>query len=298
MALFKRKKKKIETAVAVEEKIETATAEESISTAADAVYTTLMFHEEWQPSTQEKYVLQFHHQQLPSLKPNQISISGIRLMRFEEDVLVEAFIRNTLSKSVRFDMVDLVLLDEAGQPIAKGSFDLSEMGEIPALTCIPWRFFFDEGELLTDTIPEQGWKIAFELKSQAKVHRLDLAPNWKQQLSQPQIEHLEKIVAGLPKLKKDEVNFMGLEAVLKEDASLAVTVLIRNGSEKKVNIGQLPLIVEDADGDQVCQGGFTLNDFEVQPNTTKPWTFIFPEALVQKKSPNLSSWKVYPPNAQ
>ena len=296
MGLFGKKQKKAEN-VAVEEKIEIATAEEAVSTDTDAVQTKLVFHEEWQPSTQEKYVLMFRHQQLSTLKPNQLSISGIRLTRFEEDILVEAFIRNTLSQAVQFDMVDLVLLDEEGQPIVKGSFDLSEMGELPALSCVPWRFFFEEESLLTDTIPEEGWTIAFELKSQAAEHQLDLEPNWKEQLSEAQIEHLQQIVADLPELKEDEVNFMGLEAVLKEDASFAVTVFIRNGSSKAISIEQLPLIVEDADGDRVCQGGFALNDFAVQPNTTKPWTFIFPEPLVQKKNPNLSSWKVYVPNA-
>ncbi|RID84757.1 accessory Sec system S-layer assembly protein [Peribacillus asahii] len=296
MGLFGKKQKKADN-VAVEEKIETATAEEAVSTDSDAVQTNLVFHEEWQPSTQEKYVLMFRHQQLPTLKPNQLSISGIRLTRFEEDILVEAFIRNALSRAVEFDMVDLVLLDEEGQPIVKGSFDLSEMGEMPALSCVPWRFFFEEESLLTDTIPEEGWTIAFELKSQAAEHQLDLEPNWKEQLSEAQIEHLQQIVAGLPELKKDEVNFMGLEAALKEDASFAVTVFIRNGSSNAISIEQLPLIVEDADGDRVCQGSFALNDFAVQPNTTKPWTFIFPEPLVHKKNPNLSSWKVYVPNA-
>ncbi len=87
---------------------------------------------------------------------------------------------------------------------------------------------------------------------------------------------------------------MGLEAALQENGSLAVTVLIRNGSKSKsINIEQLPLVVEDADGDQVCQGGFTLNDFEVKANTTKPWTFIFPEPLVVKK-PNLKLESIPP----
>ena len=184
-----------------------------------------------------------------------------------------------------------------GKALGKKSFDLSEMGEIPALSCMPWRFWFEEDDLLEKDISDDGWKIAFELKSQATEHALDLAPSWEEQLSKAQREHLEKVVADLPKLGKDEVNFMGLEAVLQEEGNLAVTVLIRNGSAKSIKIEQLPLIVEDADGDQVCQGGFSLNDFEVRANTTKPWTFIFPEKLVIKKTPNLSKWKVYPPNS-
>ena len=237
----------------------------------------------------------FHHQQLPSLKPNQISISGIRLTRFEEDVIVDAFIRNTLDRAVRFEMVDLLLIDENSKPLAKKTFDLSEMGEIPALSCVPWRFLFEEEDYVVAEIPDEGWKIAFELKHKATEHMLDLAPSWEEQLSNEQREHLEKVVAGLPKLKEDEVNFMGLEAVMQETGALAVSVLIRNGSQKSIKIEQLPLVVEDADGDQVCQGGFALEDFEVRANTTKPWTFIFPEQLVVKKNPNLTSWKVYPP---
>ncbi len=142
MAFFKKKEKAV--AAVAEEKIETATAEEAISTADDAVFTTLVFHEEDELSKAETYVLRFHHQQLPPLKPNQISISGIRLTRFEEDVIVDAFIRNTLEKAVRFEMVDLLLIDEKKQPLAKKTFDLSEMGEIPALSCMPWRFFFED----------------------------------------------------------------------------------------------------------------------------------------------------------
>lgn len=290
MAFFKKKEK-----VVADEKIETATAEEAISTESNAVHTTLVFNDAQEISKSDIYVLRFHHQQLPLLKPNQISISGIRLTRFEEDVIIDAFIRNTLEKAVRFEMVDLILLDENNQPLAKKTFDLSEMGDIPALSCVPWRFFFEEEDYLAESIPDEGWKIAFELKRQAAEHALDLAPSWEEQLSDEQRQHLEKVIAGLPKLKEDEVNFMGLEAVMQEEGSLAVTVLIRNGSQKSIKIEQLPLVVEDAEGDQVCQGGFALDDFEVKANTTKPWTFIFPAQLVVKPQPNLTHWKVYPP---
>ncbi|MFJ7745066.1 accessory Sec system S-layer assembly protein [Peribacillus sp. NPDC097295] len=278
-------------------KINTATAEESISHAEDAVYTTLVFHDESDFSKQEKYVYQFHHQQLPSLKPNQISISGVKLSRFEEEVMIMAFIRNTLDKAVRFEVVDLLLLNENGQALAKKSFDLSEMGEIPAVSCMPWSFLFEEEDIMAK-IPDNGWKIAFELKNQApQEHELDLAPTWKEQLSNAQRENLQQLVAGLPKLNQGEVNFMGLEAAFKENDQLAITILIRNGSDKGIKIEKLPLIVEDADGDQVCQGGFSLDNFEVKANSSKPWTFIFPGDLVKKKNPDLSRWKVYPPSS-
>lgn len=291
MAFFKKKKQE------VEEIIETATADEAIATDAEGVYTSLVFHPSQSYSTPQTYVLKFHHEQLPSLKPNQISISGIRLIPLKEKSVIEAFIRNTLEQPMQFAMLDLVVLDEAGQTLAKKSFDMSEMGPIPAKSSMPWKFMFEKENLVVDEIPNDGWNIAFELKQQPKEHALDLAPSWDEELSAEQRAHLEKLVAGLPKLGETEVNFMGLEAKMNENDGLAVSILIRNGNSKSVNIEQLPLIVEDADGDRVCKGSFVLEDFEVKGNTSKPWTFIFPESLVQKKDPNLSKWKVYVPEA-
>ena len=130
----------------------------------DTVQTVLMFHKGWDISKQEEYVYKFHHQRLPALKPNQISISGIKLTRVEDDVIIEAFLRNSIDKAVRFDIVDLLLVDGDGKFFAKKTFDLTELGELPALSSMPWRFLFEEGDMLAESIPDEGWKIAFEWK--------------------------------------------------------------------------------------------------------------------------------------
>jgi SLAP domain-containing protein len=130
----------------------------------DTVQTVLMFHKGWDISKQEEYVYKFHHQRLPALKPNQISISGIKLTRVEDDVIIVAFLRNSIDKAVSFDIVDLLLVDGDGKLLAKKTFDLTELGEIPALSSMPWRFLFEEGDMLAESIPDEGWKIAFEWK--------------------------------------------------------------------------------------------------------------------------------------
>jgi SLAP domain-containing protein len=130
----------------------------------DTVRTVLIFHKGWDISKQEEYVYKFHHQRLSALKPNQISISGIKLNRVEDDVIIVAFLRNSIDKAIRFDIVDLLLVDGDGKLLAKKTFDLTELGEIPALSSMPWRFLFEEGDILAESIPEEGWKIAFEWK--------------------------------------------------------------------------------------------------------------------------------------
>ncbi|USK74884.1 SLAP domain-containing protein [Peribacillus frigoritolerans] len=130
----------------------------------DTVHTVLMFHKGWDISKQEEYVYKFHHQRLPALKLNQISISGIKLTRVEGDVIIVAFLRNSIDKAVRFNIVDLLLVDGDGKFLAKKTFDLTELGEIPALSSMPWRFLFEEGDILAESIPDEGWQIAFEWK--------------------------------------------------------------------------------------------------------------------------------------
>ena len=265
----------------------------------DEIKTTLSFHPDWDLSPQERYVYQFHHQQLPPLKPNQISISGMKLIEYNEGFVVVAFLRSTLPKPIRFEQIDLLLLDENGQAIAKRKFEMDSFGELPPMTARPWRFLFSAEDKLVDKIPQEGWKIAFELKQapNPENHRLDLEASWEQALSTQQREHLKKLMETLPPLSVGEINFMGLEAKINEKRDLIVTLLIRNGSDKNIQLEQIPLVVEDASGDIVCKGVFRLEHFEVKANTSKPWTFIFPSNLLLKEDIDLTKWKVYPPRS-
>ncbi|CAH0238885.1 hypothetical protein SRABI96_02875 [Peribacillus sp. Bi96] len=139
-------------------------SENEIVTQEDVVQTSLVFHNDWEASKQEEYVYKFHHQRLPSLKPNQISISGVKLTRMEGDVFIVAFLRNSLEKAVEFNIVHLLLVDNNGELLAKKAFDLSKLGELPALSSMPWRFVFEEEDMLAESIPDEDWKIVFEWK--------------------------------------------------------------------------------------------------------------------------------------
>ncbi|PJN89163.1 SLAP domain-containing protein [Bacillus sp. mrc49] len=144
-----------------ERKVWLASNEHDVLKEADAVQTALLFHEDWHISKQEEYVYRFHHQQLPLLKPNQISISGVKLVREEEDVIAIAFLRNSLEKPIRFEVVNILLVDGSGRALAKKAFDLSVLGEVPARSSIAWQFLFEEHDRLTELIPED-WQIVFE----------------------------------------------------------------------------------------------------------------------------------------
>lgn len=263
------------------------------SQTTEEVVTKLSFHPDWDVPQEQKYVFSFLANELEPLKPNQLSLSAIAI---EEDPRtkawnVKAFFRSSLPQPIELGEIELLLLDKDDNKIAEKTFDFKELGSIPAASARPWVFTFDKQSILENAeIPEEGWKIAFNLIS-LRGHQLELDEAWKKQLPKEQQEKLIEIVKGLPKLGKTEVNFTGLQAKLQDDQSLHVSIFIRNGNDKAINLEQLPLEVIDANGKQVAKGSFKLDPvLTVQPNSTKPWTFIFPKELVNAEDADLSRW--------
>ncbi|MFD2705670.1 accessory Sec system S-layer assembly protein [Salibacterium lacus] len=280
----------------------TVSSEELLNETSDTegrekqIDTDLSFHPEWDVSKEDQYSFQFLNMECPPLAPNQISLSGISLQQNEEQgsVEVSAFIRSSLNKTIKLHETTLVLLDSSEQVLGRKTMDLEEAGDIPPYSSRPWNMTFSDQELFTTDIPSEGWKLAFQLKPSSRKHSLDLQNSWEQSLAEKDKHELQNMVERLDPPKPGEVNFMGLKAVQKDNGDLHVTLLIRNGSEKNVTLEQIPLQVEDAGGTTVAKGGFTMNDFGVKANTSKPWTFIFPSSMVQEDDIDLSSWKAYP----
>lgn len=255
------------------------------------IKTDLSFHPHMSISTEQKYYFQFLNNELPPLKPNQLSLSGIELKKENGRYIVTAFIRHTLNQSLSLGEAPLLLIGPNGELLGRKVFPLNELGELPPNSSRPWSFMFLESDLFVKELPETGWKLAFEIK---KPHALDMEESWEKSLSDEDKQKLEQLVRSLAPPKEGELNFMGLQAKMGEDGSLIVTLLIRNGSYKNVRLEKLPLVVEDANKEIVARGAFSLQ-LEVKANTSKPWTFIFPKSLLTKEHIDLSAWRVYPP---
>jgi len=258
----------------------------------------LSFHPDWQISIEERYYYQFLNNEQAPLKENQISLSGVDLQRTEQGYAVTALVRSSLTKAVRFQETPLLLIGPNGEMLGRKVFDLSLLGELPPKSSRPWKFLFEKHTLTTDELPATGWKLAFELKKAPKPHSLDLAESWEKSLADEDKEKLVSLVQSIQPPKPGEINFMGLQIQLGANGDLHVTLLIRNGSDQQIQLQQLPLQVEDAAGDVVARGAFALDSFNVKPNTSKPWTFIFPKSLVLKEDPDLSNWRAYVPQAE
>ncbi|ABS21055.1 MULTISPECIES: accessory Sec system S-layer assembly protein [Bacillus cereus group] len=253
----------------------------------------LYFHPSWGEVAQEqKYIYQFLHKELPRLQENQISLSGIEIEKREGSYAVAAFIRSSISKPISFEEVTLLLLNKEDELCARKTFNLSDIGDIPANVNMPWVFTFDEETITDAELSQTDWQLAFELEGE---HRLDLDPTWETQLSPQGKEALRNFVESLTPPQNGELNFLGLQAAQKENGDLHATILIRNGCKRNIQLKQLPLHIEDASGEIVVKGAFTLPNLEIKANSTKPWSFIFPVSFVLKKEMDLSTWKAIVP---
>lgn len=257
----------------------------------ELISSSLSFHPEALVKPEDRYYFQFLLNELQPLKRNQVSISPIELRIEENELQAQVFFRQSLEKEIQLNSTELLLLNSEGMIQASQKFDLAELGDIPAESARPWILTFYENALQVpiDQIKTTDWTVAFKL---ATPHRLELSDEWESSLADEQKKRLHQYVASLTPPKPNEINLMGLEAKLDDEGKLIVSILIRNGQEKNVEISQLPLIVTDAHENEIARGGFTLPPLVVKANTSKPWTFIFPIDMVSKQEPDLSKWKV------
>ena len=257
----------------------------------EEVTTKLYFHDGKPRQIEDQYYFQFLLNELEPLKRNQLSLAPLELKVGEDAVHAQFFFRQSLQKEITMGITPLVVLGLDGKVFGKIEADLSEMGPIPAESAMPWIVTFEKEHLLVpiEEVTKENWSIAFEQKL---PHRLDLEENWETSLASDKKEQLAKIVEGLNPPTKNEVNFTGLQQQFQEDGSLAVTLLIRSGHEKNIEIKQLPLEVLDTTKEVVAKGVFTLPPLTVKANTSKPWTFIFPKEMVLKEQPDFTTWSV------
>jgi accessory Sec system S-layer assembly protein len=239
----------------------------------------------------DRYYYQFLHNELPPLKPNQISIAGIEIKAVGQEWHIAAFIRHTIGSGLHLSHMPLLLIGPNGEKLARKTFDLNNAGFLPVNSSTPWIFIFEPSYKLVEEFPPEGWMLAFETPK----HRLDLAESWEEHLPLEEKEKLQELIESIPPPKMDEVNLYGLSGRLGENGNLHITLLIRNGKATPIHLEQLPLLVEDASGEVAAKGVFNLENFYIKSYSSKPWSFIFPKEMIVKEDADFSSWRAYPP---
>lgn len=257
--------------------------------------TALSLHPSWEKETdtQQKYALTFMANDLPPVQIGSVALAGIHLIPHEEGVEVAAFVRNGLPQPIRLGKMNLLILIGDNELFARQEFDLSELDEIPAFSARPWSFVFKQEHFLLKDVMLLNWKLAFELAQKKLVlpQKLELEESWIKTLNDTQKNSLIELARNLPPLQPNEVNVQSVQLSKDSEGALRALLLIRNGSEQGITFEKLPLGLYDAAGDVVAQGLFEVGGLTVNPQTSKPWLFIFPKDSIVKPDADLSRWK-------
>ncbi|PER28977.1 MULTISPECIES: accessory Sec system S-layer assembly protein [Bacillus] len=266
---------------------------ETATTSNKKIKSVLYFHPSWGGiELEQKYIYQFLHKDLQDLQENQVSLAGIEAELKNDTYYITSFIRNTVSKSIKFEKVTLQLLNKDEQICARKTFNLADLEAIPANTSMPWVFTFEKDTMTSAELSKEGWQLAFEFKPE---HTLDLDPTWESQITNETKEQLQQLVANLTPPEEKEVNFFGLQTHRESNGDLHISILIRNGYNQNIRLDQMPLHISDASGDVIAKGNFKLDNFEVKANSSKPWTFTFNPNSILKDELDLSTWKAFIP---
>ncbi|MCP3031451.1 accessory Sec system S-layer assembly protein [Halobacillus sp. A1] len=261
------------------------------------IYPKLSLHPEWKVSDEDEYVFKFLNTEMKPLKPNQLSIHGYDLSIQNRKLIVDVFIRSSISRSVRLKMTTILLLNNEHEKVAQKEVDLKNAGTLPSNSSRPWTIEFERKDFFKDVYSlsfEDGWKIVFEQTKPSNKHSLSLDYIWREKLSVVDVEKLEKYVSSLTLPINDQLIFHALKATYSQTGELHATILIRNSSKQDYKIKYLPLRFEDANQQVIGECEFSFQDFVVQANTSKPWTFIFPKPPLADYEADLSEWRLYP----
>jgi accessory Sec system S-layer assembly protein len=97
--------------------------------------------------------------QLPSLKPGEVNIMGIQGMENENQSLtISLLIRNGSENNIEISQLPLQVLDDNGEKIASGSFNLENL-TIKSNTSKPWSFTFPKEMINHEKLPLTKWKV-------------------------------------------------------------------------------------------------------------------------------------------
>ncbi|GIO22908.1 SLAP domain-containing protein [Oceanobacillus sp. J11TS1] len=119
-------------------------------------------------------------------------------------------------------------------------------------------------------------------------------PTWDKALPDIDRRKIEQKFQSLVRLGETDkqLSFTPLWQAINHRSDLLVTVLINNYSEKEFSFKNITLqYVED--DDVKATNTFTLKRVIVPPDSSMPWTFIFPETTFTEKSIRLGGYLVY-----
>ena len=224
----------------------------------------------------------------PLVKEGQVTIQFTSASAANGGLLVGFFVSNGHSKKVKFDKVPLLLIDSDKRVLARQSFDGEIIGEIASGSSKACVARFSRDNVYVQDIPEQC-QVRFDVPSKQPQHIQIQYQALPEDTTENQQQELERILAELPPMKRGQVSFSPLHAKITEQNELMTTVIVRNATDKKIKLGQIPMIVFDANQEERARGEFDIKDLTIEPSKAILLPLSF-GPVSQVREIDLSNW--------
>lgn len=231
---------------------------------------------------------------LPPINEGDVNISTDYVFDMGDKYEVSIFIRNGLKRSVNFERLPLMLMNEKNENLCNKVFNLRMVGDIPPMSVRPWKIYFLKEEVNLGEMDLSNLKVVFDssikAESTVKVQLEDLP----EQIQGSNKTKLEDFMKKLPLLRSGEISISTYDVFFDVENGLSVVLVIRNGSSKSIKAEKIPVCVRDASKDIIAKGVFQLDNEDVVINSLKAklCRFVFPQEEILVDKIDLNNWAV------
>ena len=222
----------------------------------------------------QKEILNDEVAQLSPIKENDINISTVYVFENKSDIEAKVYFRNGLSKKINFEYVPLVMVNSKDEIIAKKIFNLKEVGNLPPDSARPWKLFFDKSEVNMNKFSPEDCKVIFDTGLKA-VKYAPITLDESSVGEKKYVSMFQDFMKTLPGVEKGSISISKFKIALQEQGKIIVTLIVRNGCNKSINIEKLPITIKDEKGNIVASGIFETTGLKVGPMKARVCNFTF-----------------------
>lgn len=229
----------------------------------------------------------------PPIYEGDINIVGVYAFDMGKFWEVKAFLRNGTNGPVNFGDVALVITNSKKEILANQYFHMQDTGDLPPHSARPYKLKFYKTSVHVKEIPSDDWIIAFDRRKVNTVHYQDFEfEGLPEGFPEETLAILNKFLKDLPKVEEGKIDLSKFSIGINEDGKIMISIVVRNGFDKALTIGRLPVTVKNMEGNIVFSGLFDLKDVKIDPKKARLVNLVGETGVQMDRSMDLSNFEI------
>ncbi|ABO51642.1 hypothetical protein Dred_3140 [Desulforamulus reducens MI-1] len=227
----------------------------------------------------ELHLMQEEINNLPQITDGTVAIDSIYTVNWEDKIEIGFYLRNVTSHKICFTQTPLKILNPKGEVLASVTINLSDMGDIPAYSVRPWRFYLGKEDLTLDN-SLKDLKIAFNSRN-IPPYMLVIEDRLPEPLNEEQMRQFTTFLKKLPSVQEGSINIDTYSIEKNNDGSLTVAIVLRHRLAKPTVLSRFQFGIVDTNKSIVARAAFVIEQYILEPGMFLLRSFKFtPETIV------------------